>query len=180
MAYVTFTCSLRGAASSWLQYFTTVHRNNPQEWNSIRPHFFSAFKNQLSYSSATAIASAVDTNVVSHNTDVAFDNNTNVNKFSYASTLTNLLDQYVASTEAPNGHNFTAAQFLYIKGMMHDELQDFRDDLQENGVKINNMTRFVGRLVPIYEETIPDVTHNQPRTGGNTKRFNKLFCTAET
>ena len=102
MAYVAFTCSLRGAASCWLQYFTTVNRNNPQEWNSIRPHFFSAFKNHLGYSSATTIASAVDNNVVSHNTDVAFDNKTNINKDSYASTLTNLLDQYVATTEAPN------------------------------------------------------------------------------
>ena len=150
MAYVAFTTSLRGAASSWLQYFTDVNRHNLQEWNSIRPHFCNAF-----------------------------DSKCHINNYSYTSAITSLFKQYSTSAMVtpPNGHTFTAAQILQIKGMMHDELKEFRNDLHKKGIQIDSMTSFVGRLVPGAQQTScdtdPDTTHNNlSQTGGNTKQTN--------
>ena len=127
-AYIAFTTLLRGTAASWLQYFTNVNRQNPQEWTSIRSHFCKAF-----------------------------NDNCDVNIYSYASSATSIYNQ--VSTPVPSSHTFTAAQTLIIEDLIDNALEKFSANLRNQGVKFDNT------------HTIPSLH------GGNTfKTTNKLFC----
>ena len=101
----------------------------------------------------------------------AFSNDNISNSYTYASAITSTS----AIASSPNGDTFTAAQLLQIKGLVHDGLNELRDDLETHGVQIDNMTQFVGHLVTGPQQTghhtHPDTTYKgQSQNGGNTKR----------
>ena len=100
----------------------------------------------------------------------AFSNDNISNSYTYASAITSTS----AIASSPDGDTFTAAQLLHIKGLVHDGLNELRDDLETHGVQIDNMTQFVGHLVTGPQQTghhtHPDTTYKgQSQNGGNTK-----------
>ena len=131
-AYVAFTNSLRGPAAHWFQYFTEVNRHNAQEWTSIKHHFCRAFG---------------DTTVLELTTKPELNKDTSSN-YNYASAITTNIERYLSSAISfPQGHTFSAAQILHMKGSLSDRIDGLCDDLKTYERQIDSMTQIMDIMV---------------------------------